>query len=182
MRYRLILMSISLSLLLLTGKVSAQSQNLLYSPVTPTPNLEYSLPYPGILPDHPLYILKTARDRILLFFTNNPEKKVHLNLLLADKRLVMGQLLWEKGKRDLSITTFSKAEKYLLAAGRDLSYLKKKENLPAGLADKIELAARKHEEIIEKLMLNISDETRRQELSDTLGINHQAIQQVLSVK
>lgn len=174
---------ISIFLLFLTNSVSfASDQSTIISIASPTPTVEYGLPYPGLLPDHPLYILKVSRDRILLFFTHDHDKKVYLNLLFADKRLVMGQLLWEKGNEDLSLSTFTKAEKYLLSAALDLVYLKKQNNLPAGLADKVELGVKKHEEIILKLMSTISDDVKIQNLSLALGVNHQAMQQVLLSK
>lgn len=160
----------------------AASESTISSVVTPIPAVEYGLPYPGLLPDHPLYPLKALRDRILIFFTRDPVRKVQLNVLFADKRLVMGQLLWEKGTADLSLSTLTKAEKYLLTAALDLAILKKQNNLPPGLADKVELAAKKHEEIIMKLMINTSDEMKKQNLNQALGINHQAMQQITLVK
>ena len=172
--------------LLLYLVVSTQTLAFVSSPissyVSPGPTVEYNFPYVGLLPDHPLYLLKVSRDRILLFFTRDPEKKVHLNLLFSDKRLVMGQLLWEKGNIELSVTTLGKGEKYLLSAAVDLAALKKQENLPPGLSDKMELAAKKHEEVIMKLINSSDDEVKRQGLNLALGINHQATQQILSVK
>lgn len=165
---------------------STQTKAFIPSPISsfisPSPTVEYNLPYAGLLPDHPLYLLKVSRDRILLFFTRDPEKKVHLNLLFSDKRLVMGQLLWEKGNADLSVVTIGKGEKYLLSAAIDLLELKKQKNLPPGLSDKLELAAKKHEETIIKLLNSTTDEAIRQGLNIALGINHQATQQILSVK
>lgn len=170
-------------LLLFTINSSAlAAQQIALSSVTPTPPIEYGLPYPGILPDHPLYVLKAARDKILLFFTRDEVKRVNLNLLFADKRLVMGQLLWEKGNADLSLTTLTKAEKYLLSVSVGLNLLKKHNNLPPGLADKTELATKKHEEIILKMVANVDDEMKKQNLNQALGINHQAMQQILSLK
>jgi len=181
MKHKLALVVI-LTFFIQSQSILAQSRDLIYSPVTPTPSLEYVLPYPGILPDHPLYFLKVIRDRILLFFTYNHLKRSNLNLLLADKRLVMGQLLWEKGIIDLSISTFSKAEKYLLSAAVELATLKKQNSLPPGLADKLELAAKKHEEIITKLMEVVTDENKLQSLNGALGVNHQAMQQIKLLK
>lgn len=176
------LVSIVFGLFLFAGSVSAQPQNTFYSPVTPTPVVEYSLPFPGVLPDHPLYLIKAARDKILLFFTSSPEKRAHLNLLFADKRLVMGQLLWEKGNKDLSISTISKAEKYLLSSALELAAIKKQNNIPPGLTDKLELAAKKHEEIIMLLSESSIEESVKQSFSQALGTNHQALQQIQSVK
>lgn len=146
--------------------------------VTPTPTIEYALPYPGILPDNPLYLLKVARDRILVFFTRDPIKKTQLDLLLSDKRLVMGQLLIEKGKSEQGIDTITKGEKYLLSSSLGLLELKKQNNLPPGLSDKVSLAAKKHQEIINNLIMSINDELLRKRLNDALGITHQAIQQI----
>lgn len=149
--------------------------------LSPTP-IEYAMPYPGILPDNPLYSLKVLRDRILLFFTKDDVKKVHLKLILSDKRTVMGQLLWEKGNYNLSIDTLTKGEKYILEAAISVSDLKKKNNLPPGLRDKVELAIKKHEEIISKIIFQAEDETSKKRLKDALGVNHQAGEQITSFK
>src|ERR1700704_2037322 len=52
----------------------------MYDSVTPAPNntsqtVDYTLPYPGLLPDSPLYFLKTFRDRLISFFISSPIKK-----------------------------------------------------------------------------------------------------------
>src|SRR3989344_6985739 len=51
---------------------------------------EYTLPYPGILPDNLLYPIKVFRDRIVSFLISDPLKKAEFNLLQADKRLQAG--------------------------------------------------------------------------------------------
>ena len=39
------------------------------SKVSPTPvPVAYQLPFPGLLPDNPLYFLKTMRDRLVVFW------------------------------------------------------------------------------------------------------------------
>lgn len=182
MKYISIIIFIIFGLFIYVRGVLAAQQTILSSNPTPVSSVEYALPFAGLLPDHPLYTIKVLRDRILLFFTRDPEKKVHLNLLFSDKRLVMGQMLWEKGNVDLSVSTMGKGEKYLLSAAIDLLALKKQNNLPPGLSDKVELAAKKHEEVIMKLINSIDDEVKRQGLNLALGINHQAMQQILSAK
>ncbi len=182
MKYIHILFLIIFGLFIFDGGVLSAQQTISSSNPTPTSSVEYALPFAGLLPDHPLYTIKVLRDRILLFFTRDPEKKVHLNLLFSDKRLVMGQILWEKGNIDLSVSTIGKGEKYLLSAAIDLLALKKQKNLPPGLSDKVELATNKHEEVIMKLIKSSGDEVKQQGLNLALGINHQAMQQILSVK
>jgi hypothetical protein len=74
---------------------------------------EYSLVYPGVLPDHPLYFLKMIRDRIQLWMTRDLVKQAELQLHYADKRAAASLALAEKGKLGLAVSTASKAEKYL---------------------------------------------------------------------
>lgn len=150
--------------------------------LTPYPSIEYSLPFPGLLPDHPLYSVKVLRDKILEFFTKDPVKKVHLDLLLSDKRLVMGRLLWDKKEYDLSSTTLSKGEKYLLLASQTLVKLKERQDLPPGLADKLMLASKKHEEVLDKLITETTDSNKINSLKSILSITHQANQQLSTVK
>jgi len=120
---------------------------------TPTsePEIQYYLPYPGILPDHPLYPLKMIRDRIWLWLTTNPVKKAEVMLLFADKRLGAGKVLVEGNKKDLGITTLEKAEKYLERAVNQLETAKNKGLEIKDIAEKLKNAAAKHEEILIKL-------------------------------
>lgn len=137
---------------------------------TITPSVEYVLPYAGILPDHPLFFFKQIRDRILILFTRDPLKKSQLYLVLADKSLVMGGLLWEKGNNNLANVTFANGEKYLLQSVMVLfDITNKDQNIPPGVADKLELAAKKHEEVISNL-------------DQDLSITHQAIQKISTLK
>jgi len=149
---------------------------------TSAPSVEYTLPYPGILPDHPLYFFKELRDQVLILTSQDPAKKIQLYLLLADKQLAAGQLLWEKGNVDLGINTFSKGEKYLLTATLDLIRLKNKTVLPSGLRDKLDLAARKHQETITKLVSIVTEESKRQRLTEILGTVNQTMQQIAAIK
>lgn len=81
-----------------------------------TVRVEYYLPYPGILPDNPLYKIKALRDRVLLMVTFDEVKKAERELLYADKRIGAAQVLAEGGKMGLGISTATKAEKYLESA------------------------------------------------------------------
>lgn len=74
--------------------------------------VNYELPYPGLLPDSPLYFFRVARDRIVSFLISDPLKKAEFNLLQADKRMNAGIYLFNKGKTSLAISTISKAENY----------------------------------------------------------------------
>lgn len=111
-------------------------------------SVNYNLPYPGILPDHPLYPIKVVRDKLYDFFLRDLIKKTEFKLLMADKRLGMGIALMDKGKPELAEQTISKGTKYYEEAvltlykaeqeGRDVSIVKNK------LID----ASKKYQEII----------------------------------
>lgn len=108
---------IFLSLLILLGlvpRVFAQEDSGTVIIPTPTPAVDYPLPYPGILPDNPLYPLKMARDKIILFLINDPDKRVEFNLLQADKRIEAGVYLANQDKKNgqLAVTTIEKGENY----------------------------------------------------------------------
>ena len=79
---------------------------------TPTSQVNYELPYPGLLPDSPIYFLRIIRDKAVNFLIADPLKKADFNLLQADKRLSAGIHLFNKGKFSLAVTTISKGENY----------------------------------------------------------------------
>lgn len=78
--------------------------------------MEYYLPYPGILPDSPLYKIKALRDRLELWLTFDNVGKAKRELSFADKRINAAIFLMQGGKTGLAVTTATKAEKYMEAA------------------------------------------------------------------
>lgn len=118
---------------------------------TPKSEIQYYLPYPGILPDHPLYPLKMIRDRIWLWFTTDSLKKAEVLLLFADKRLGAGKALIEGNKLNLGFSTLEKAEKYLERVVGQLETAKKKGKQVRQTAEKLKTAAAKHQEVLTKL-------------------------------
>lgn len=120
-------------------------------PLTPTPSpspIEYVLPYPGILPDHPLYFLKQLRDKILGIFITKPVRKIEFYILNADKRLNMATALLDKKKESLALKTaqesagfLAKAEVKLfeIPAGSDLALNSVKDRFGKSLAKHIEI-------------------------------------------
>jgi hypothetical protein len=160
----------------------AQNESGLYMTPKPSPSLEYALPYPGILPDHPLYFMKNMRDKILIFFSRDLLKKSQLKLLLSDKHLVMGQILSGMGKNELSVKTLTHGEKYLLESVYHLSELKKTGTIPVNLTDKYALAAKKHQEVIVEMKEGTSDNDFQKELVEVFNLNVQASEQISLLK
>ena len=113
----------------------------------------YELPYPGILPDHPLYFVKALRDKLQDFFTRDNVKKAELYLLYSDKRLAMAEALAKKGKNDLSVTTLSKGEKYFLKIPDLLKNAKEQGSAATPeFVSRVRLSNQKHKELIGELI------------------------------
>lgn len=123
-----------------------------------TETVEYLLPYPGILPDHPLYFLKKFRDTILERLIADPIKKAEFYILQGDKRLNMGIFLVAQSKLALAETTVSKGEKYLGNVVQVLTTQKTAGNpIPGYITDRLEKSLLKHEEVLTDLIARTSD-------------------------
>ncbi len=144
-----------------------------YSQVITTPQeqVAYNLPYPGLLPDHPLYFLKVIRDRVLEFATRDNLKKVELYLLYSDKRAAMALPLANKGKDKLAISTISKGEKYFLKIPKLIDTSKKQGSPPSpGLVNDLKVSNSKHLEIIQTLLKQLP-QGQTEEINEVLKIN-----------
>lgn len=111
----------------------------------PTPS-NYALPYPGMLPDHPLFFLKQIRDRVMEQLISDPIKKAEFYLLQADKRLAMALTYNENNKK----------ESVLFMIAEDVQYYKKLSDIlkgqttpvPGYVASKIRSSLDKHIEVV----------------------------------
>ena len=131
-------------------KIAPATMGAIEEPATPLAKqkVEYFLAYPGILPDHLLYPIKMARDRIWLWLTTDSLKKAELLLLFADKRLGAGKALIEGNKIELGISTLTKAEKYLERAVSEERIAVRKGKDTQAFLEKLSLASLKHEEVL----------------------------------
>lgn len=121
--------------------------------------VDYYLPYPGILPDHPLYWLKMFRDKIMIGMTKDLTRVEKL-LLYADKRVGAAEVLIKGGKIELGVTTATKAEKYLEEAVLDYEKLTKAGKGIPELQDKLSKATLKHEEMLKGLLERLPDQLK----------------------
>lgn len=137
-----------------SNAVFAQEQDVEGAAISPTPTpIKYELPYPGLLPDSPLYFLKTARDRLIDFLIADPLKKAEFNLLQADKRLQVGVYLLKKnqGKEALAESTVSKGENYLEQAIEKAKEAQKQGRETSAFTNKLFLATKKHQEVLREM-------------------------------
>lgn len=141
-----------------TGTVRAEEMSSSSAEIT---KVDYQLPYPGILPDHPLYFLKASRDRVFAFFISNPMKKAEFDLLQADKRVWSSLFLVQKGKQDLSESTFSKGENYFEDGLNRMTDAKSQGTGVKDLAKKYITANQKHKEILDDIKRKINDKNSK---------------------
>ena len=109
----------------------------------------YQLPYPGLLPGHPLYILKVIRDNILIFTTRDNQKKAKLYLHLSDKNMSTAIALINEGKEQAAIEQLKTAERRFLLIPPILQELKNQggEYASAFIVD-LSQSNQKHREVI----------------------------------
>lgn len=144
--------------------------------------VEYALPYPGILPDHPLYFLKRLRDTILERLINDPIRKAEFYILQSDKRLQMGVMLTAAGKGTLGESTISKAEKYMEQAITNLSSYKKSGGVvPPYVVERLEKATAKHREVITDLIRKAS-EAEKSGLQGSINLLNTLVTSIGSLK
>lgn len=130
--------------------------------------VQYYLPYPGILPDSPLYKVKALRDKIWLLIPADGEKKARKELLMADKRINAALVLVEGGKSELGVSTATKAEKYLQSSVQRTVEEQQKGKDVKSLLLSLEKATAKHALTIEKMILE-TEEGDKKVLETTLS-------------
>lgn len=141
--------------------------------------VEYQLPYAGILPDSPLYGLKTFRDRLISFFISDPIKKAEFDLLESDKRLSGAVALFAQGpkKYDLTESTISKGENYFEDAIKNLKTARKEgRTIEQNLLGNMDLSSRKHKEILQDMISKTNGNLQKRFSKDLERMDSLAIQ------
>lgn len=158
--------------------INASSDTLIK---TPQEKVIYNLPYPGLLPDSPLYIIKAVRDKITELLTRDNLKKAQLYLLYSDKRVAMSLALAQKGKSQLAIDTFSKGEKYFLMIP-DLLIAAKKQGAqaPSSFVETLKQSNAKHKELIDEL-IKILPQGLNGSLTQLSDLNQKASNAIISL-
>lgn len=143
----LVLFFITISFFLIASYTHASSDATASSA---SKSVVYELPYPGLLPDSPLYSLKMLRDRISEFLITDSLKKTEFYMLQADKRLQTGValLMKRRNKEKLALSTISKGQNYFEKAFGSLSSAKREGKDALYLMERITLSLKKHEETL----------------------------------
>lgn len=111
--------------------------------------IDYQLPYPGLLPDNPLYFIKQIRDSFMLFMAHDEAQKLEVYLQISDKNLSAGVELAKKGRHKLSVAMVEEAENRFDSI---VEKLKKEKTPHPEFVATLKKANLKHRETIENLM------------------------------
>jgi hypothetical protein len=135
--------------------------------------VEYELPFAGVLPDSPLYYLKTVRDNFWLFFKRDNMKKAEVLILFSDKKTAAAQMLTKKGKWEAGGEIMLGAEQNFKRMV-DMVILSKNQGVGADeqFILKMKQSNKKHREVIEDLLESAPDGSRKQ-LEEALKLNIQ---------
>lgn len=145
-------------------------------PIISSTEVQYTLPYPGVLPDSPWYFLKIIRDGVTLTVVRNEPERSFYEVFLADKRIAAAERLFAKGKFPLAAVTAMKAEEFLREAV-DRNFDKKKHS---DLIAKIAVAKTKHREILRKIMMKYSSRETEQAWDDNEFVNKRIMNVLIS--
>ncbi len=120
--------------------------------VTNTVTVEYVLPYPGILPTHPLYFFKMMRDQMVEALISDPVKRADFYITQADKKLSMALALSDAKK---SKEMRRAIEDALLLRQKSLKQLEDlhaaKQEVPGYISDQLSRSLVKHLEVVTQL-------------------------------
>lgn len=156
--------NVALAAVLFVSSFFIPSPALAKTTPTPTPTVmieqkvDYTLPYPGILPDHPLYFLKRLRDQILERLIVDPIRKIEFYMLQSDKSINTGIFLIAKQSEALAYETMARARTYMGQAVTMATTLKAEgKDVPAYLVERFTKAGAKYEEVLTELAEKASE-------------------------
>lgn len=162
----------------------AQSAGTQSAAISPTPiTVDYTMPYPGLLPDNPLYVLKVFRDKLISFFISDPLKRSSFDVLQADKRLQGAYYLQKKGNSydELVGSTVSKAENYFNSAVGEAKQAKSMGEDDTAQVGTLHTALLKHKQIITQMEQGASPQLRQNLQHDFIRLgNLESMLNVLS--
>lgn len=143
---------------------------------TPTPSINkmvYELPYPGLLPDSPLYKLKQLRDGALEFATRDNLKKSELHLLMSDKLLRTAQMMSSQKKNKFVAPALLKSEKYFSKSVTEALESKKQgRSANNEFIDHLKMSNAKHEEVLAQIVTSIMPDQKSM-YKETVELNRE---------
>ena len=125
------------------------------------PQVEYTLAYPGMLPDNPLYFLKRFRDWVMDLLIADPARKIDFYVLQSDKDLAAAVMLEAKAEGNLTATMILEASMYMNKAVVGANALKAQgQQVPVYTMDNLQKSLTKHEEVLTNLTASVTGATQ----------------------
>lgn len=121
----------------------------------------YLLPYPGILPDHPLFFLKKFRDTIVEWLISDPLRKGEFYLIQADKSVNTAVFLMNKNNPEAAVASLVLAGDYRQQALAQLKPASDAGKDTRPLIDRMKLAVIKHQEVMSELQPKAGEQASR---------------------
>lgn len=137
--------------------------------------IKYDLPYPGILPDNPLYKIKVLRDKLSTFLMSDPKSRIDFYLLQTDKGISATVMLVDANKIDLAMPTALKAENNYTLITQEFYRFKQKPN--PEFFQKLKTASQKHQEVLESI-INKVPKDKQKTFKDVLYFSKQNLKTV----
>ena len=144
--------------------------------------VDYTLPYPGILVDHPLYFLKKLRDQVLERLISDPVRKIEFYVLQSDKALNAGIFLGARNKQALASEMFAKSGASMENAVKAATALKAQgREIPGYVVERLNKSLAKHQEMLSDLGQKAT-ETQKANLMSVLEVMNKLQLEVASFK
>lgn len=128
----------------------------------PQTTVQYDLSYPGLLPDHPFYVLKQVRDNMMTLLIGKPLDRSAFMLLQSDKQVSTAKLLVDQKKDVNMIKDSCISSQKLFEDAIDDAQSAKQEGFATGdLITQLRMASKKHYEIMREILVQLSPEEKK---------------------
>jgi hypothetical protein len=156
--------SIVFLVVLVSFSLSAFAQEEAAEVATPLPEVLTQSPveylYPGLLPDHPLYFLKSFVYAVRGLFVFGDEAKARWHLKLSDKRAAEARELAEKGKDVLAVRASEKAVTTRDRAIEYMEVIKAQGKDVEGLIEKLEAVSIRQQAVLEGVLEKVPEQAK----------------------
>lgn len=123
--------------------------------------INYELPYPGILPNNPLYSVKSARDSIMQWMMRDNIKKAQLRLQISDKNVRGAQMLLKEKDYERAEKILRNGEQIFEKAIEDALNAKEQGASPTSeFKEKLKISNLKHREVIHEIIESVPPSER----------------------
>jgi hypothetical protein len=140
---------------------------------------------PGLLPDHPLYFLKTLSENIQTLLTFGEANRVNQHMMLAEKRLAEAQALIAQGETELAEKATNRYQEQSTHAFTFAQQAKEKGQDSDEVMAKIAENTLRHQAVLSRVYEQVPEEAKpaiEQAMENSLRGHEQALQSISQEK